>query len=108
MDGRILMKVEEVDALGCGVMTEEIDVCTIVVFAFFVLCLVRRGDRVDSAEAAARAAGLFWRTDCLVTRIAFFPIETTRGVPKGRFGNIKANIQSEKNRRGKRNGIGEY
>ena len=27
-----------------------------------------------------RAAGLFWCTDCFVTRIAFFSIETTRGV----------------------------
>jgi hypothetical protein len=108
MDGRILMKVEEVDALGCGVMTEEIDVCTTAVFAFFVLCLVRRGDRVDSAEAAARAAGLFWRTDCFVTRIAFFPIETTRGVQKGVSAISKQISNLKRTGEGKRNGIGEY
>lgn len=45
-----------------------------------MLCLVRRGDRFDSAEAAVRAADLFWCTDCFVTRMAFFSIETTRGV----------------------------
>ena len=92
IDGRILMKVEEVDALGSGVVTddaagvrtaEEIDVCPTAVFAFFALCLVRRGDGLDSvAEAPARAAGLFWRTARSVTRTAFFSIETTRGIQR--------------------------
>jgi hypothetical protein len=111
MDGRILMKVEEVDALGSGVVTEdaagvwiaeEIDVCPTAVFAFFALCLVRRGDRLDSvAEAAVRAAGLFWRTDCFVTRIAFFCIETTRGVQRRVWAISKQISNLERKREGK-------
>jgi hypothetical protein len=112
MDGRILMKVEEVDALGSGVVTEdvagvwiaeEIDVCPTAVFAFFALCLVRRGDRLDSvAEAAARAAGLFWRIDCFVTRIAFFCIETTRGVKRRVWAISKQISNLERKREGKK------